>query len=364
MANSLDELLKDIMNSSLQVIELNFDFNQQDLLQKLFEKIRASHPSIKILIVSWITFLDSIPEIKLINYFNEFLPGLFNMLSDKIKDVNQCADKCLKHFLKEIDNQFEYLSSEVCDKILEIIIEQCRNSQEQSKITGFEWIFMFLQKYLVVLSNHYNRQFKIQSSYYSKLYGAKDKIQPQFFKSLNAKKQNSIETENQPEFYFRFNKGEGNEALNQSTDEEQNEKVVAKIPFYIFPKILDVILLNVNSQNEQILSLALSSNSVLIKMVDYFNEGTSLNVKNFEEVLKTYFDSKKESTLDLILNWVVKLFRKFHDEMFTRVDLFIESFSSILSDSNENVYSILIKCRYLTLYLIYYVIYLNIKRSI
>ena len=114
----------------------------------------------------------------------------------------------------------------------------------------------------------------------------------------------------------------------------------SKSTTFILYKILDIILLNVNSQHEQILSLANSCNAALVKMIDYFSIETNtlhLNVKQFEEVLKNNFDSKKESTIDLILNWISKLFRKFHDEMFTKVDVFIDSFTNILSENNENV---------------------------
>lgn len=349
------------MNNSLQTIELiNVqDFSVQDLFYKLFEKIRAHHPSIKILIVSWVTFLDSIPEIKLINFLPDLLPGIFSMLCDKTKDVNHSAEKSLKHFIKEIESQFESISTnspEVINKILEILIEQCKNVHEQARITAFEWMFMFLQKYLTILSSLYNKNFKIQSSYYTKLRSSN------FLKKGNENAGGKLNEEQpfiakspnfQPEFSFKINNmssAMNNLNLNNSmsmdnNSEGLNESKIEKeannlhIPFYLFHKILDVLLLNVDSQNEQILSLAHSCNAALVKMIDFFSlEINTLNVKQFEEVLKNYFDCKKESTIDLILNWISKLFKKFHDEMFTKVDVFIDSFTNILSDTNENVY--------------------------
>ena len=407
-ANSLDENLKDILNNSLQTIELlNVNnFNLHDLFSKLFEKIRANHPSIKILIVSWITFLDSIPEIKLLNYLPELLPGLFNMLCDKTKDVNHSAEKSMKHFRKEIETGFDNLSlnnPEVLNKILEILIEQCKSSHEQARLTSFEWVFIFLSKYLNMLTNVFQKNFKIQSSYYTKLRSS-IQVKPDFFidgkgvgsnkftlneeqggvfrSSINNLKERGAVSSNnnfQPEFSFRIKNNNtiglnshsttsGNENLKtengniktenenlnteittptinnvttpSSTKDKEENLLITRIPFYLFHKILDIILLNVNSQNEQILSLANSCNAALVKMIDYFSIETNtlnLNVKQFEEVLKNYFDSKKESTIDLILNWISKLFRKFHDEMFTKVDVFIDSFTNILSESNENV---------------------------
>lgn len=359
------------------------NFNVDDLFQKLFEKIRANHPSIKILIVSWITFLDSIPDIKLINFLPELLPGLFNMLCDKTKDVNQSAEKSLKHFKKQIETNFDSLSNNECEvnvltKILEILIDQCKSSHDQARLTAFEWMFMLLQKYLIILSNFYNKNFKIQSSYYAKINSTNgyktdffrneiksgtgvnkfsltdDAISRNSISAYNSNKSNKnlININTQPEFSFKLSPPQQNNSkihaqsdgftienqICSQVDTQAENSQILKIPFYLFHRILDVILVNVNSTNEHILSLSLSCNSALVKMSDYFShEITSLKVKQFEEVLKNYFDSKKESTIDLILNWIANLFRKFHDEMFTKVDLFIDSFTNILSDSNENV---------------------------
>jgi hypothetical protein len=363
-ANSLDELLKEIMNNSLQTAEFLAEFNVQDLFQKMFEKIRANHPAIKILIVSWITFLDSIPEIKQISVLHELLPGLFNMLCDKTKDVNQSADKCLKHFLKEIDNQFDSIPEEVIKNVLEIIIEQCKNPQEQARVTAFEWVFMFLQKYLIILSSIYNRNFKIHSSYYVKLKNAKDI--PFLKQGAPKEPKNSLEDpgfvnlkgSTNSEFSFKLPSSSksnldkepdmniSNSSFNQnsnksvSTSEKKENPEVKRVHFFLFPKILEVILINVNSQNEQILSMALSCNTVLIKMIDFFAESDHLNIKSFEEIMKNYMDSKKESTLDLILTWISKLFKRFHEDMFSKIDEFIEKFTNILSEANENVFYI------------------------
>jgi hypothetical protein len=306
------------MNNSLQLIDIQSDFNLNDLFQKLYEKIRANHPSIRILIVSWITFLDSIPEVKIINVFHEFLPGLFNMLSDKSKDVNQSADKCLNHFLKEVETQFENIPYEVTNRLLEIIIEQTRNSNDQVRIHSFEWIYKFLQKYLLILSNHFSKELS------SSIPVTPSKTQS--FKSIARK----YTFEDQPGFNYKHIHSDSG-IINFKDD------IVRKVPFQLFHKILDIILLNVNNLNEQILSLAISSNTVLINMVEYFSESENLNIKNFEEVIKNYFDSKKEFSINITINWIVKLFRKFHEDMFTNVDTFIQSFANLLSDSNDTV---------------------------
>jgi vacuole morphology and inheritance protein 14 len=307
------------MNNSLQLVDIQTDFNLNDLFQKLYEKIRANHPSIKILIVSWITFLNNIPEVRIINVFNEFLPGLFNMLSDKSKDVNQSADKCLNDFLKEVESKFETIPLEVTNRLLEIIIEQTRANHDLVRVHSFEWIYKFLQKYLLILTNYYKGVSTSHSVSPNKTHSTMSIARKYTF-------------EEQPGFHYKLTMSDS--SLNKFKDE-----LITKIPFHLFHKILDVILLNVNNQNEQILSLSISCNTVLIGMVEYFSESENLNVKNFEEVIKNYFDSRKEFSINIIINWIVKLFRKFHDEMFTNIEAFIQSFANLLSDSNDNVFN-------------------------
>lgn len=143
-------------------------FNIQILVQKLLDKIRTNHPAIRILIVSWIKFLDSIPEIKLINRIFEFLPGLFNMLCDKTKDVNQTADQCLKIFLKEIEKIFENCDKETTNKIIEIIIDQCKNKPDTAVIVAFDWLITFLNKYNNLLNKISFKNIKYHTKIYKK----------------------------------------------------------------------------------------------------------------------------------------------------------------------------------------------------
>ena len=50
--------------------------------------------------VGWITVLDSVPDINMIDWLPEFLDGLLNMLSDGNREIRQAADTALSDFLK------------------------------------------------------------------------------------------------------------------------------------------------------------------------------------------------------------------------------------------------------------------------
>lgn len=50
--------------------------------------------------VGWITVLDSVPDINMIDWLPDFLDGLFNMLSDGNKEIRQASDGALSDFLR------------------------------------------------------------------------------------------------------------------------------------------------------------------------------------------------------------------------------------------------------------------------
>ena len=81
-------LIKDIVTESE-----TFDVEQFiPLLQKY---IRRTNPYIRQLLVGWITVLDSVPDITMLDWLPQFLEGLFNMLSDGNREIRQAADSCL-----------------------------------------------------------------------------------------------------------------------------------------------------------------------------------------------------------------------------------------------------------------------------
>ena len=51
--------------------------------------IASTNPHVKQLIVGWITTLDSVPEIDMLDYLPELMEGLFSMLSDGNKEVKK-----------------------------------------------------------------------------------------------------------------------------------------------------------------------------------------------------------------------------------------------------------------------------------
>ena len=54
------------------------------------------------MLITWISHLDSIPNINILRYLPSFLEELFLLLEDVNKDIRMAADNCLLEFLKEI----------------------------------------------------------------------------------------------------------------------------------------------------------------------------------------------------------------------------------------------------------------------
>ncbi|KZT05649.1 ARM repeat-containing protein [Laetiporus sulphureus 93-53] len=68
----------------------------------LSERIYVLSPFTRSYLVSWITVLDSVPELELITYLPEFLDGLLKYLSDPVDDVRMATENLLADFLHEI----------------------------------------------------------------------------------------------------------------------------------------------------------------------------------------------------------------------------------------------------------------------
>jgi hypothetical protein len=121
-AELLDRLVKDIVSESaasyisvLQLsekhtadpdaqeeVELPTAFSLAKFIPLLKERIHVISPSTRTFLVSWLTLLDTIPDLELVSYLPEFLGGLIEFLGDPNRDVNVTTQTLLDRFLSEI----------------------------------------------------------------------------------------------------------------------------------------------------------------------------------------------------------------------------------------------------------------------
>jgi vacuole morphology and inheritance protein 14 len=132
-ANLLDRLIKDIVTETET-------FDIEAFIPILQKHIRRTKPYIRQLLVGWITVLDAVPDINMLDYLPDFLDGLFNMLSDGNREIKQAAENALIEFLKEIKE------AEVVDfgPMVNILVNQCRAREKSNRLTSLVWITEFI----------------------------------------------------------------------------------------------------------------------------------------------------------------------------------------------------------------------------
>lgn len=77
-------------------------FSLAKFIPLLKERIHVISPFTRAFLVSWLTLLDTIPDLELVCYLPEFLGGLIKFLGDPARDVNVATQNLLEKFLAEI----------------------------------------------------------------------------------------------------------------------------------------------------------------------------------------------------------------------------------------------------------------------
>lgn len=123
-AELLDRLVKDIVSESASTYvsvlqspeeavsskdsdkssssDLPTAFSLAKFIPLLQERIHVINPFTRTFLVSWVTLLDTIPDLELVHYLPAFLGGLFKFLSDPNRDVHVATQGTLERFLNEI----------------------------------------------------------------------------------------------------------------------------------------------------------------------------------------------------------------------------------------------------------------------
>lgn len=83
-------------------IDLPTAFSLAKFIPLLQERIYVINPFTRTFLVSWVTLLDTIPDLELAFYLPAFLGGLFKFLSDPNRDVHVATQGALERFLSEI----------------------------------------------------------------------------------------------------------------------------------------------------------------------------------------------------------------------------------------------------------------------
>lgn len=132
-ANLLDRLIKDIVTESET-------FDIESFIPLLQKHIKRTKPYIRQLLVGWISILNAVPDINMLDYLPEFLDGLFNMLSDGNREIRQGADNVLLDFLREI-KQVDVVEF---GPMVTILVSQSRSKERFNRLTAITWLNEFI----------------------------------------------------------------------------------------------------------------------------------------------------------------------------------------------------------------------------
>ncbi|KAI8139958.1 vacuolar protein 14 C-terminal Fig4p binding-domain-containing protein [Fennellomyces sp. T-0311] len=150
----------------------NTAFSLPRFIPVLSQRIYVKNSFTRQYLVSWISVLDSIPDLELVSFLPEFLDGLLNCLSDPSHEVRVATSTLLGEFLQEIkqaaavrgqqedDNHSNNSSSDhehgkgtymagqgvivQYDRIVETLVQHLSSPEEDIQRTALQWINEFI----------------------------------------------------------------------------------------------------------------------------------------------------------------------------------------------------------------------------
>ncbi|XP_053682737.1 protein VAC14 homolog [Sabethes cyaneus] len=132
----LDRLLKDI------VIESSSFFDLDAFIPLVRERIMAKNSFSRQFIISWISVLNSVPEINMVVYLPEIILGLFQMLEDNMLEIQRMCEALLAQFLKTI--QADPKAADI-SQMMNVLIIQAQSTNPLIQFTAITWIKEFVQ---------------------------------------------------------------------------------------------------------------------------------------------------------------------------------------------------------------------------
>ena len=134
-AQLVDRLMHDIVTESTQ-------FDMDKFIPTLGVRIKVINPYVRQFVCTWITVLDSMPHIDMLDYVPQFLGGLFDMLSDENTEVRQQADTAIAEFLIEMKKARENGEDDGYDHlaVTRIVLPYANVKDDFSRSIAIMWL--------------------------------------------------------------------------------------------------------------------------------------------------------------------------------------------------------------------------------
>eukprot|EP00040_Diaphanoeca_grandis_P030547 m.180667 g.180667 ORF g.180667 m.180667 type:complete len:420 (+) comp32034_c2_seq1:109-1368(+) len=132
-AEMLDRLIKDIVNEECTALDL------ETFIPLLQERIYTVDPHSRQFLLSWMTVLESMPNLDLIAYLPTFLEGLFRMLSDNTLEIRRMCEALLGQFLRKVKEE----KSPNFPGTIRIVLRFCISDHQLTKLMAISWLHAF-----------------------------------------------------------------------------------------------------------------------------------------------------------------------------------------------------------------------------
>jgi len=136
----VDNQLKSMVTHAAQ------SFDTASFVPLLRDHASSTDMYVRRLFVSWVTTLDSVPEINMLEYLPDIMEGLFAMLSDANREVRTDAYDCLEDFLQQIA-AVPLAEFEECVALQPIVSTLVRFSSAEARfprVTAVEWLYQLI----------------------------------------------------------------------------------------------------------------------------------------------------------------------------------------------------------------------------
>lgn len=147
----LDRLMKDIVTESAA-------FSVETFLPLLRERLALQNPYVRQFLVGWITVLDGVPDIEMLEYLPDFLGGLFNMLSDPNREIQQHAELSILEFLNDATSAPHKVDF---GEISTMLVVRAQTEDDATKLMALKWLDRFTSLAPDKLEKHFSEVLEV-----------------------------------------------------------------------------------------------------------------------------------------------------------------------------------------------------------
>eukprot|EP01065_Artemidia_motanka_P035579 TRINITY_DN43491_c0_g1_i1.p1 TRINITY_DN43491_c0_g1~~TRINITY_DN43491_c0_g1_i1.p1 ORF type:complete len:696 (+),score=280.03 TRINITY_DN43491_c0_g1_i1:61-2088(+) len=131
-AGTLDELIKGVCTETRE-------FDVDGFVCVLRRQIQNGNPYVRHYLLTWLSVLDTVPDLHLVCHLPDILGGVLQFLSDHNKQVVYMAEKVLKNLLKRLQQRCAAGCTVEWGPVVAIVIKSCSIREENVRDAALGW---------------------------------------------------------------------------------------------------------------------------------------------------------------------------------------------------------------------------------